>query len=411
MTPYSKAYKRLTSLPFAKFSRMDLAAVSQIYDQLNIPNFFKVHVGGTNGKGSCVYKLSDALTLSGYRTARFTSPHVSTLRERIQIDGEMISETEAARLINVILDLAKHKNLEITFFETLFLVAMMHFANQSVDCAVIEVGLGGRLDATNCIQPSLTIITSISLDHTHILGETLDAIAFEKAGIIKDKTSLITGPSACQKIFAQRAEEKQACHIALKPRVHESYDEENQRIALSALGILKKHFQISEHAINQALMSKPKARYEELRLLNHQVILDMAHNEEGLKRFFKEVNEKERRSLKVVFTAMALNHDYAQNLKVVEKYADVMVLLKVDHPRLAPVDTLQKALSKKVKVLFPHEVPGWVKELKQPSTLIFVGSIFIMQDVYELLGYVQEKDPSSFTDGLFREIPSFQPTG
>lgn len=164
-----------------------------------------VHVAGTNGKGSTSSLIAASLTAAGYRTGLYTSPHLLDFRERIRIDGEMISEKEVCDFINEYLK--KDEGPAPSFFELTTVMAFDHFARHTVDVAVIEVGLGGRLDSTNIITPELSVITNISKDHTALLGETLPEIAAEKAGIIKDGIPVIIGEADgdVRKVFADVA--------------------------------------------------------------------------------------------------------------------------------------------------------------------------------------------------------------
>ncbi|TZF84694.1 bifunctional folylpolyglutamate synthase/dihydrofolate synthase [Pedobacter sp. BS3] len=154
-------------------------------------NFRSVHVAGTNGKGSTSHLLSAILQTAGYKTGLYTSPHLRDFRERIRINGEMISEAEVVDFVERI-----QPDIEITepsFFEVTVAMAFDHFSRHQVDVAVIEVGLGGRLDSTNIIMPELSVITNIGLDHVNILGNTLPEIAAEKAGIIKPGIPVVIG--------------------------------------------------------------------------------------------------------------------------------------------------------------------------------------------------------------------------
>ena len=154
-----------------------------------------IHVTGTNGKGSVVYKIAKALEASGYKTGMYISPHISSFRERITINGEMISEADVIRNLQLINSIESTLPSSLSFFECVTGMAFNYFKEKNVDVAVIEVGLGGRLDSTNIIDPELSVITSIGLDHQGILGETITDIAREKAGIIKDNKPVVVGPN------------------------------------------------------------------------------------------------------------------------------------------------------------------------------------------------------------------------
>ncbi len=173
--------------------KLGLENISELLKYLGNPEkkFPSVHIAGTNGKGSTAAYLDSMLRQAGYKTGIFTSPHLVDFRERIRINGRLISEQYVLGFIE------KHKKIiskkKITFFEVCTALAFDYFANKEVDIAIIETGLGGRLDATNTLIPLLSIITDISYDHTHILGDTFHKIAFEKAGIIKEKVPVLTG--------------------------------------------------------------------------------------------------------------------------------------------------------------------------------------------------------------------------
>ena len=152
-------------------------------------NYYTIHVAGTNGKGSVSHMLASILREAGYRTGLFTSPHLTDFRERIRVDGEMIPKQKVVNFVDKHQD--KMKELDLSFFEMTAAMAFDYFDQSDVEVAVIETGLGGRLDATNLITPILSIVTNVSFDHTEFLGETIEKIAAEKAGIIKPFRSLL----------------------------------------------------------------------------------------------------------------------------------------------------------------------------------------------------------------------------
>lgn len=170
-------------------------------------NFFTVHVAGTNGKGSVSHILAAVLQQAGYRTGLYTSPHLQDFRERIKVDGEMIPKQKVVNFVDKHRD--KMLELDLSFFEMTTALAFDYFAQSDVEVAVIETGLGGRLDATNIVLPILSIITNIGLEHTDLLGDTLAAIAAEKAGIIKKSIPVLVGESdpVCDGVFEHAAAE------------------------------------------------------------------------------------------------------------------------------------------------------------------------------------------------------------
>lgn len=189
-------------------------------------NFFTIHVAGTNGKGSVSHILASVLQQAGYRTGLYTSPHLTDFRERIRVDGEMIPKQKVVNFVDKHVE--KMKELELSFFEMSTAMAFDYFAQSDVEVAVIETGLGGRLDATNIVVPILSIVTNIGLDHTDLLGESLEEIAREKAGIIKKSIPILIGEHnpACDALFNETA-------AALKSKIlyaEQIFSCENHRI-------------------------------------------------------------------------------------------------------------------------------------------------------------------------------------
>jgi len=172
-----------------------LARVEELLEQLGNPHrsFRSVHVAGTKGKGSVTAMIDSVLRAAGYRTGMYTSPHLHTFRERVRLGGELVPEEDVARVMAIMLPILASRP-EVTVFEIITALAMRYYAERQVDFGVFEVGLGGRLDATNVLHPLVSVITSISLDHTGVLGDTIEAIAREKAGIIKAATPVVAAP-------------------------------------------------------------------------------------------------------------------------------------------------------------------------------------------------------------------------
>src|SRR5690554_2162726 len=241
--------------------KADLAATINLADYLNNPeNSFKsIHIAGTNGKGSTSHMLASVFQETGYKTGLYTSPHLKDFRERIKINGEMIPEAKVSQFINT------HKSFfelnQLSFFEMTVGLAFDYFRSEQVDIAIVEVGMGGRLDSTNIITPELSIITNIGLDHTQFLGTTLEAIAFEKAGIIKSNVPVVIGETHpnTQNVFKEIAASRHAeIHFADQQDITTNYESDlkgdyqkiNKVTVRCAVEIIrKKGFEISEEAI------------------------------------------------------------------------------------------------------------------------------------------------------------------
>ena len=200
-------------------------------------NYYTIHVAGTNGKGSVSHMLASILQQAGYRTGLFTSPHLSDFRERIRVDGEMIPKQKVVNFVDK--HQAKMQELDLSFFEMTAAMAFDYFDQSDVEVAIIETGLGGRLDATNIIVPILSIITNIGMEHTEFLGDTIEKIASEKAGIIKKSVPVILGEAseAYNGVFEARAEELRSRLIYAEQEWRlngvEHFDNENQHFSLT----------------------------------------------------------------------------------------------------------------------------------------------------------------------------------
>ena len=257
---------------------------------LNLLEIKFIHVGGTNGKGSTCAYLSSIIQESGYKVGLFTSPHFFDFRERIKVNNKKIEKDFIIKFIQENIELIEELNL--SFFELSFGMSLYYFFEKKVDYAVIEVGLGGRLDATNIINPLLSVITNISYDHTEILGNTLEKIAYEKAGIIKKNTKIIIGErdKKTQNIFIQKAEENFSDVIFASDYKTDfenseiEYQNKNIRTAVQVSKNLNDQ-NINATSIKRGIMNLDSNTdfYGRWTIINYnpKVIFDSAHNESG----------------------------------------------------------------------------------------------------------------------------------
>ncbi|MDP2161660.1 MAG: folylpolyglutamate synthase/dihydrofolate synthase family protein [Flavobacterium sp.] len=265
-----------------------------------------IHVAGTNGKGSTSSMLASILKESGYKVGLYTSPHLKDFRERIKINGVEITEEYVVDFITK--NKSFFENKQLSFFEMTVGLAFSYFKEIKVDIAIIEVGMGGRLDSTNIITPLVSVITSIGLDHTQFLGNTLTSIATEKAGIIKEKTPVVIGSFSNETkiVFDKIAEEKNApIYYAtdLISKTYQSdlkgyYQESNQKTVLQTLKVLKNtsEFKISESNIKKGLLNVVKntglkGRWQQIES-NPKTICDTAHNKQGLEIVMKQIQDE-----------------------------------------------------------------------------------------------------------------------
>ncbi len=301
-------YQREGKTAFKK----DLTNILAFSKELNFPEkkFKSIHVGGTNGKGSTSHMLASILQESGYKVGLYTSPHLKNFTERIRINGVEIPKRKVSSFIKKNKSFLEKQGL--SFFEMTVGMAFDYFANEKVDIAIIEVGLGGRLDSTNIITPEISVITNIGLDHTQFLGETLPEIAFEKAGIIKNKIPVVVGEEQeeVKTVFISKAEKcKSPIFFAsddeedYKTDLLGDYQGKNSKTAVAAITKLKE-FSVSKENIEKGLINvvkntNLKGRWQVLQE-NPKVICDTAHNKEGLEIVLKQLKKEKFNELHIV---------------------------------------------------------------------------------------------------------------
>lgn len=268
-----------------------LENTKKLIEHLNVPieKMKFVHVAGTNGKGTTCSIIASALTESRLKVGMFTSPHIKDFRERIRINGEMISQEEVLAYITTF----QSSSFEISpsFFEMTWAMALAYFYQEKCDIVVVETGLGGRLDATNVIEPELSVITNIELDHVAILGDTRTKIATEKAGIIKQNVPVIIGESdeEIEEVFVRVAQERNAPLYFLPENDKVSTYEKNQLLAFFAIDILL-HNQpdlasIKQRAMDRLFINTGLYGRNQIYSTNPLIIIDAAHNVMGIQRF------------------------------------------------------------------------------------------------------------------------------
>jgi dihydrofolate synthase/folylpolyglutamate synthase len=292
----------------------DLTNTILLTKHLNHPerNFKTIHVAGTNGKGSTSSMIASVFMEAGYKVGLYTSPHLKDFRERITINGKKISKNYVHQFV------LKHKSFfettELSFFEMTVGLAFQYFSDKKVDIAIIEVGMGGRLDATNIITPLLSIITNIGKDHTAFLGDTLEKIAFEKAGIIKQNIPVVIGEYTIQTkpVFLEVASKNKSEIYFAQDINHPdypcgllgNYQIKNKKTVIEVFRNLKSNFNISEENIkngiaNVVLNTHLQGRWQILQE-NPKVICDTAHNAHGLEMVMQQLKKETYNQLHIV---------------------------------------------------------------------------------------------------------------
>lgn len=306
-----------------------------------------IHVAGTNGKGSVTEMLTNILVKNGYRVGKYISPHLIDYNERISVNQRDISDEEMERIIEMLKEKIERYNQEnkekVTLFELLTTMALFYFAEQNCDFAVVETGLGGLYDSTNIVDPLVSIITSIGYDHMAILGNTLEEIAVQKAGIIKlnSNTVMVEQKESVQKIIEETCKEKNNKLITVRKEEIENrrYEGElsifdykknkdiklnlkgekqfeNASLCLETIDIIKKQgYEVSENAVKEGLSTViHKARFETLQE-NPTIIYDGGHNEEAILNFTNTVNQYYSKEEKIYIISILKTKDYKTVLK------------------------------------------------------------------------------------------------
>lgn len=315
---------------FLKY-KLDLSSISSVCNSLENPqkNFKSIHVAGTNGKGSTSHMLASIFIESGYKVGLYTSPHLSDFRERIRINGKMIPQPNVVSFVEK--NLVYFQENKISFFEMTVAMAFDYFSNEKVDIAIIETGLGGRLDATNIIDPILSVITNIGLDHQVFLGESIREIAKEKAGIIKRGKPVVISEyqPLIHDIFFDRSKELESDLYLAKDSVLKDYSSDlkgsfqkkNIQGVVKSISVLKE-YEISDNNIEKGLLNVVKntglrGRWE---IINHnpKTIIDVGHNSEAFQLNIEEIKKTSFNKLRIVI-GFVEGKDYKKILNLFPK--------------------------------------------------------------------------------------------
>jgi dihydrofolate synthase/folylpolyglutamate synthase len=411
-------FSRIGAAAFKK----DLTNIKKLCDFLDHPyrKFKSIHIAGTNGKGSVSHMLAAILQTAGYKTGLYTSPHLKDFRERIKVNGEMVSEgfivdfTEKIKTIS--------EEIEPSFFEITVAMAFEYFAEQNIDVAVIETGLGGRFDSTNIITPELSVITNIGWDHMNILGDSLEKIAFEKAGIIKQNVPVVLGEvlPETKKIFNEvAAESKSPLFIATEKKqainwnwkdhqliveVAEQHRTDHQLYHLDLPGLYQtknlvtvleicsllqqQGWNIEEEDIKTGLQHTKKltglhGRWDVI----HQhplIVLDVAHNEDGIKMLMEQIEVTPHHHLHIIL-GIVRDKEADRILNLFPRLANYY-FTQADIPRALDANILkEKAMEHELQGELYQNVNDAIKAALAKSTkedlVIVCGSVFLVGEV------------------------------
>jgi dihydrofolate synthase/folylpolyglutamate synthase len=389
---------------------LSLDRVSVLLDRLGRPDraYRSIHIAGTKGKGSTAAMIESCLRAAGYRTGCYTSPHLHTFRERMRVDNEYISREMFAQLVD---ELEPHLKTieEVTWFEIVTTLAFMFFARSQIDVAVLEVGLGGRFDATNVVTPLVSVITSLSMDHMNLLGNTIDQIAFEKAGIIKRHVPVVSAPQVPEALDVIRrvARMRGAKLIVPHPpipspeigclisgegvaqpgvRLLGAHQRINASVALAALQVTNERgLPISDEAVQHGLATvKWPGRLE---VLSHEplIVVDGAHNGDSAQKLAAALREVFHLDRWTLIIGISADKDIAAILDGLLPIAGRVIVTQASNSRAAKAETIGTQITDRggepTQAASVAEAIDIALQNRSPS--IITGSLFTVADARE----------------------------
>ncbi len=379
--------------------KLGLENIQTLLQKIGNPekNLKCIHIAGTNGKGSVCAMLFYILKEADYKVGLYTSPHLKKFNERIRINDKLIVDKE---IVEYFLKIKPHITNQ-SFFEITTAMAFLYFKEKKADFVVLEVGLGGRLDATNVVVPLVSVITNIGLEHTNLLGNTIEKIAFEKAGIIKNNVPVVTGAkgmalAAIKKIAKERSA---PLHLAKKfenvefAHLNGAFQQKNKDIALTATGILRKNYKIKikeEQVIGGIKKTQWPGR---LQFIGKNVLVDSAHNPSGFEILKNELQIiKRQKNIKnfVFVVGIQDDKDILIMLKTISLLALTIIFTKSKNEKAAEPEELLKIFNKINKnkktitkiIENPKQALNYAKKTASKNDLVVVtGSIYLVGEV------------------------------
>jgi len=384
---YTQAVNYLCNLE--KFgTKLGLSRAEELLEKLGNPekNLKVIHVTGTNGKGSVCAMLSSILQEAGCKVGLYTSPHLKKFNERYKINGKDISDKDIVRYFNKVKRFATNQS----FFEFTTSMAFLYFYEKKVDFLILEVGMGGRLDATNVVKPLVSIITNVGLEHTGHLGNTIAKIAYEKSGIIKDKVPVVTAAKGdALKVIKDAAKQRKSPLFIAKPMrkvalsLKGGFQQSNAAIVLETMRVLNNYYnlKIKNNTINKGLL---KAKWPgRLQFIKKNILVDCAHNLDGVKALYKELKKLKYNRLFLIIGILK-DKDYKSMLRLLTPLACKTILTKVKYEGRAtePKDIAKYAQGNYMIAKDVKKALKYAKTMANKNDLILItGSIYLVGEV------------------------------
>lgn len=407
------------NIPLGEFTTDNIRKLLKFFqkpqDKLNI-----IHITGTNGKGSVASFISSSLKENDYKVGKFTSPYITNICEEIEINGEEISEKDFAKIAEEVkekVELLDKKKIFVSGFEILTTIAYIYFIRKDVDFAIMEVGMGGRVDATNVMKKSIPVFAHISLDHANILGDTVGKIAREKGGIIKENSNVFSYPQdqKAREELQKICREKNSIFNEFKENEIEilSSDEfgskfnfrdyknveisligehqvYNASLALMVLDSLKEKYNLNDEKIKLGIKKAKNLGRIECLSKNPLIVIDGSHNLDSIEKLVENIKKFKYNKLILGFSLLK-DKDHLNILKKVENIADKIVLTEIDNERFTDVESLysefEKISDKEVFAIKNREeaVKKTFEIAEKGDLILWCGSLYLIKDIRKII--------------------------
>lgn len=407
------------NIPLGEFTLDNIKELLKIFDKPQ-DKLKIIHITGTNGKGSVASFIASALRENNYKVGKFTSPYITNIREEIEINNEEISEEDFAKLTTEVREKVEEldeKKIFVSGFEILTSIAYIYFARNNLDFAVMEVGMGGRVDATNVMEKSIPVFCHISLDHANILGDTIGKIAHEKGGIIKENSHVFSYPQdeEARAELKKLGKEKNSGFYEFSQDEVEilSSNEEgnifnfrnhknveisligdhqalNASLALMVLDFLKKDYRLDEEKIKEGLKKAKNIGRTECLSKDPLIIIDGSHNLDSIERIEESVKKFSYNKLILGFSLLK-DKDHAHILRKIENIADKIVLTEIDSDRHTDLKDLEAEFKKfSKKEIYPikdreEAVEKTLSLAGEGDMILWCGSLYLIKDIRKII--------------------------
>lgn len=407
------------NIPLGEFTTDNIRALLDIFDRPQ-DKLKIIHITGTNGKGSVASFIANALIENNYSVGKFTSPYITNIREEIEVNRKEISEEDFANIASEVrtkVEELDEKKIFVSGFEILTAIAYIHFSRKKLDFAVMEVGMGGRVDATNVMKKSIPVFCHIALDHANILGDTLEKIAREKGGIIKENSSVFSYPQdeEARQELKKVSKEKSSyfnefsldevklissdefgnkfdfrSHKDVEISLIGEHQALNASLALMVLDFLKEEYKLDEEKIKLGFKKAANIGRTECLSRNPLVVVDGSHNLDSIEGIEKSVKKFSYNNLILGFSLLK-DKDHSNILRKIEKIADKIVLTEIDNERFTDLDSLEKefkSFSNKEIYAIKNRKEAVEKTLalaEEGDMVLWCGSLYLIKDIRKIL--------------------------